>query len=381
MGGTLLTFFCHKGILGVKQKGWFDMKKIVVCGVVALSLMACDDESVNVAEPAAMAVLDSGETLTACTQKNVGGMAYVTDSAGVFYCADGKWQAMNDRNVPNTGFINMDSTAYGASPNRRGIDANDGGNIAVRSDTVVIRDTVIRFDTTRLIYEPKYDTVTTKFLNQEMLAAKKYGTFIDSRDNKVYRTVKIGTQTWMAQNLNYDGVMSYCPGNTEKGCDDFGRLYTWAKAMKLDDSYNEANAFNSKGKDSILVRPVQGVCPKGWHVADSIEFATLTEYAIQYAGNNHYDEPPYETMSSQNEDAWEEDYVGTDRLGFSAVGTGEILNGTVNAYKKSSLWWIANEKTSNFGYEWGLFEKEGRYWALAATAKSLTRAVRCVKNK
>ena len=352
------------------------MKKIVVCGVVALSLMACDDETVNVAEPATMAVLDSGETLTACTQKNVGGMAYVTDSLSVFYCADGKWQAMNNRETSND--IYADSVKF---LNRLNTDAKDAEKKAVKSDTVFIRDTIVRFDTTRVIYVPKYDTVTTKFLNQEMLAAKKYGTFVDSRDNKVYRTVKIGTQTWMAQNLNYDGVMSYCPGNTEKGCDDFGRLYSWAKAMNLDDMYNDAKAFNSKDKDSILVRPVQGVCPKGWHVADSLEFATLTEYAIQYAGNNHYDEPPYETMSSQNEDAWEENYVGTDRLGFSAVGTGEILNGTVNAYKKSSLWWIANEKTSNFGYEWGLFEKEGRYWALAATAKSLTRAVRCVKNK
>ena len=67
---------------------------------------------------------------------------------------------------------------------------------------------------------------------------------VDSRDKQLYRTVTIGNQTWMVENLNYaytdvlfdyngntSDSTSWCFGDDPANCAKYGRLYTWAAAM------------------------------------------------------------------------------------------------------------------------------------------------------
>jgi len=108
-------------------------------------------------------------------------------------------------------------------------------------------------------------------------------TMTDIRDGKQYPTVKIGTQCWMAENLDYgtfilssqmqrDNCISekYCFGDNLANCDSYGGLYQWDKLMQYD---NAAAA--------------QGFCPPGWHVPTENEWNTLFNFYISngFAGS------------------------------------------------------------------------------------------------
>ena len=102
--------------------------------------------------------------------------------------------------------------------------------------------------------------------------------FCDERDGIVYKYVTIGDQIWMAENLNHKVENSFC--NVDS-CTKYGRMYTWGAAMDSAGTYST----NSKGcgftedEDDVcsIKKPARGVCPEGWHIPDSTEFAILVD--------------------------------------------------------------------------------------------------------
>jgi len=146
-----------------------------------------------------------------------------------------------------------------------------------------------------------------------------YGTMTDERDNKVYKTVKIGSQTWMAENLNYaDSITTpslkgknWCHNGTESRCDVTGRLYTWAAAIDSVALYDSGNGVDcGYGKNCTLPARVQGVCPPGWHLPTSTEWNALI-------GEVGGDSTAGKVLKSLT--GWYNGGDGTDAFGFSAL--------------------------------------------------------------
>ena len=99
----------------------------------------------------------------------------------------------------------------------------------------------------------------------------EYGELLDDRDGQIYKTVKIGDQVWMAENLNFKADSSCCYNSVDSNCTKYGRLYMWAAAVGKPES--------ECGYDYTCSLPsgnIQGVCPSGWHLPSTTEWETLS---------------------------------------------------------------------------------------------------------
>jgi len=163
-----------------------------------------------------------------------------------------------------------------------------------------------------------------------------YSTFSDARDGQVYHAVTIGTQTWMAENLNFSGSGSVgrCYQNVSANCETYGRLYDWATVMNLPSSCNN---------DICAGQIESDICPAGWRVPSDAEWNTLERFA-----------DPYYTSILENSvgkklktmAGWAGGGTGTDDFGFSAL-PGGFNEGGLNfeSIGSAGRWWSSTERS------------------------------------
>ena len=179
---------------------------------------------------------------------------------------------------------------------------------------------------------------------------------VDKRDGKAYKTVKIGDQTWMAENLNYNVDSSFCYNNEESNCAKYGRLYKWNAAMKA--------------------------CPDGWHLPSKEEFEIL----FKFVGGAQEDAWKWENAGKmlKSTNGWNEyegkDGNGNDAFGFSALPAGyRNGNGDFNNEGNRAYFWSSTESVSGSAYYMGLdFSKDDAF--LNSFYKTHGFSVRCVKD-
>jgi uncharacterized protein (TIGR02145 family) len=161
-----------------------------------------------------------------------------------------------------------------------------------------------------------------------------------------YRTVQIGNQKWMAENLNYNVSSSKCYGEDgqimvdydeetetyiyttlsnaeiQANCDKYGRLYDWATAKTI--------------------------CPSGWHLPSDAEWQTLINYVETQKSCNDCAGKYLKATSSWN-DYYDNFYGeifanGTDEYGFSALPGGYgLYDGHFRYVGSIGFWWSATE--------------------------------------
>ena len=176
------------------------------------------------------------------------------------------------------------------------------------------------------------------------------GTFTDLRDGKKYKWVRIGTQIWMAENLNYykrNG--SWCYDNKSSNCEKYGRLYNWKTAKK--------------------------VCPDGWHLPNDAEWTQLTDYlgGKNVAGGKLKEIGPTH---------WKSPNTGaTNESGFTAlpVGYRSDVIGYFDYVGYLSYWWSSTKYSSLYAWYRRLgwdYSSVGRHYF----SKEGGFSVRCVRD-
>lgn len=138
---------------------------------------------------------------------------------------------------------------------------------------------------------------------------------------KTYKTVVIGTQTWMAENLNATPANgnSWCYNLSASNCDIYGRLYDWATAKTA--------------------------CPTGWHLPSNDDWKTLTTYVggVTVVG----------TKLKANQSLWSTN-TGTDDFGFSGLPGGSYNGTSFNGIEYYGYWWSETSYETTNAYTWSL---------------------------
>ncbi len=174
--------------------------------------------------------------------------------------------------------------------------------------------------------------------------------FTDPRDGQAYKIVQIGNVTWFAQNLNYEVDGSVCPEGDNRNCEKYGRLYTWEAA--------------------------QNICPEGWMLPDSLDFAKLMEQA----GG-----PSQAGDALKAADGWFKKGNGSDAFGFKALPAGyrgAVYEGEGGAYDGIggyAYFWSAAETLDGLAY-YLFLDFSSKAAGLNAFGKGDFRSVRCIKK-
>jgi len=192
---------------------------------------------------------------------------------------------------------------------------------------------------------------------------------IESGDNGAnianYRIVEIGTQTWMAENLNYNISGSKCYDNKKSNCAIYGRLYDWATVMALPSN------CNSKICASHIFEKHRGICPEGWHIPSYDDWRELTKFVGINAGTQ------LKATSCWN--SYEGISSGKDTFGFAALpgGWGDF-SGSFNSIGAGGYWWSSLEISDNYASYRGLFYANET--VNEGYGKSYFHSVRCLKD-
>lgn len=146
-----------------------------------------------------------------------------------------------------------------------------------------------------------------------------YGVFVDPRDGRHYRTVKIGKQTWFAENLAFHAQGSWVYGDNPANGEKYGRLYNWGAAKEA--------------------------CPPGWHLPSDEEWMGL-EVAVGMGNattrESSWRESNGEGYRLRSTADWIRD-EGTDRFGFRALPGGfRGLDGAFDGIQAYANFWSSS---------------------------------------
>jgi uncharacterized protein (TIGR02145 family) len=197
------------------------------------------------------------------------------------------------------------------------------------------------------------ETATPKIEKPEV------STFMDSRDKKMYKSITLGSQTWMAENLNYSRG-GKCYNDDPANCQKYGKHFNWAEAKKA--------------------------CPAGWHLPSNEEWDAL----YKFADGSGYTESPYKSETAGRHlkaaKGWnyfnEKPGNGEDAYGFAALPGGSYYFGVCDHVGNNGYWWSSSEYEDDSDkayYRFMLSESTVAGWNKNSKTKLLLN-VRCVKD-
>lgn len=185
-----------------------------------------------------------------------------------------------------------------------------------------------------------------------------------------YLTVRIGSQVWMAENLNYSDSVTYtsmkggswCYMNSIQNCRTYGRLYTWGAAMD--------SVKTGCGTGTICTLNDQGICPAGWRLPKKADFRALDEALDGSCCSTVFDLMAPDTWRGVSIEM-------KDLYGFSLTAAGSKTESFgFNSIGNYTYLWTTDYSSGS--YAWARGKQGGFFYDSPETGDAYS--VRCVKN-
>jgi len=197
-------------------------------------------------------------------------------------------------------------------------------------------------------------------------------------EGNIYRTVVIGEQEWMSQNLNtanHAYGSSWCANDDPVNCSKYGRLYTWDAIM------------NGEPQSTTAISTVRGICPAGWHIPNDYEWRQLEIFIGMPQAEAELDgwRGTDEGKKLKSKTGWATHYLygdgnGTDTYGFTGLPGGRYLGFEL---EKTGRWWSISRvemPSINTYYIRELSYDKTQIRRVLETSDKAS-SLRCVKNK
>ena len=200
----------------------------------------------------------------------------------------------------------------------------------------------------------------------------EYGELKDNRDGQTYKTVKIGDQWWMAENLNYADSVKTPSLLKRNWCTDSERPCFCS---------SEWLCYNSDRRKCVLPDTVPGICPNGWHLPNSREWSVL----MDAVGGKLTSGKVLRSQSGWYSNGDWYDDKGLDSFGFNALPAGQMScppdSCFFNDVEEHAYFWTSAEYNSNSSqaYCMNLWYASRDGW-LSERPKKYGHSIRCVKD-
>jgi uncharacterized protein (TIGR02145 family) len=207
-----------------------------------------------------------------------------------------------------------------------------------------------------------------------------YGTVIDFEGN-TYKTIRIGSQTWMAENLRSTKYRNGTPISYIKDARLWGTNTTGAWCY-----YNNDPSLNlpyGKLYNWFAVENANNVCPTGWHVPSDTEWNTLIGFldnAYSPNATENQSGKAGEMLKTAGTAYWKYWNEATNSSGFSAIpGAYRTSDGGFTVFDKEGYWWSSTPTYTDFAWYRSMFNNHSGVYRNYLN-KTVGFSIRCVKD-
>lgn len=197
-------------------------------------------------------------------------------------------------------------------------------------------------------------------------ASVVYGWFTDARDGKIYRSLRLGRATWMAQNLNYAVDSSWWYMASSDSGAKYGRLYLWPAALALGPSCLTISC------QATLPKIPRGICPVGWHVPFRTDWRYLLDTLLPNARS---------ALILKSRFGWDvPSDQGIDSLGMRILPAPfRFASGGFNGAGWLGQFEVANERNPDDAAS-AIFQFSSDRWMDGAVNKQYGLSLRCIQD-